>query len=36
MKLMSNILRTFEWYEVKPGVHKIIKDQTNDYLILIR
>ena len=27
-------LRTFEWYEVKPGVHKVIKS-NGDYLILL-
>ena len=27
-------LRTFEWYEIKPGVHKILRSD-NDYLILL-
>ena len=27
-------LRTFEWYEIKPGVHKILRSH-NDYLILL-
>ncbi len=27
-------LKTFEWYEVKPGVHKILRS-SNDYLILL-
>ena len=27
-------LKTFEWYEVKPGVHKILRS-PNDYLILL-
>ena len=27
-------LKTFDWYEVKPGVHKIIRT-NNDYLILL-
>ena len=27
-------LKTFDWYEVKPGVHKVIK-QNGDYLILL-
>ncbi len=27
-------LRTFEWHEIKPGVHKIIRSE-NDYLILL-
>ena len=27
-------LKTFDWYEVKPGVHKIIKP-NGDYLLLI-
>ncbi len=27
-------LKTFEWYEVKPGVHKIIRSKNN-YLILL-
>ena len=26
--------KTFEWYEVKPGVHKVIKS-NGDYLILL-
>ena len=29
-----NHLKTFEWYEVKPGVHKVIKP-NGDYLILL-
>ena len=29
-----NYLKTFEWYEVKPGVHKVIKP-NGDYLILL-
>ena len=27
-------LKTFDWYEIKPGVHKIIRSK-NDYLILL-
>ncbi len=27
-------LRSFEWYEIKPGVHKILRSD-NDYLILL-
>lgn len=27
-------LKSFEWYEIKPGVHKIIRSE-NDYLILL-
>ena len=27
-------LRTFEWYEIKPGVHKVIRSEDN-YLILL-
>ena len=27
-------LRSFKWYEIKPGVHKIIREE-NDYLILL-
>ena len=27
-------LKSFEWYEIKPGVHKIIRSK-NDYLILL-
>ena len=27
-------LKSFEWYEIKPGVHKVIRDK-NDYLILL-
>ncbi len=27
-------LKTFEWYEVKPGVHKVLRSH-NDYLILL-
>ena len=27
-------LKEFEWYEVKPGVHKVIKSD-NTYLILL-
>ena len=29
-----NFLKTFDWYEVKPGVHKVIKP-NGDYLILL-
>ena len=29
-----NYLKSFEWYEIKPGVHKIIRSE-NDYLILL-
>ena len=27
-------LRSFDWYEIKPGVHKVIRDRDN-YLILL-
>ena len=27
-------LKKFEWYEIKPGVHKVIRGE-NDYLILL-
>ena len=27
-------LKTFDWYEVKPGVHKVLRS-NNDYLILL-
>ncbi len=27
-------LRTFEWFEVKPGVHKVLRGE-NDYLLLL-
>ena len=27
-------LKTFDWHEVKPGVHKVIKP-NGDYLILL-
>ena len=29
-----NYLRKFEWYEIKPGVHKVIRSDNN-YLILL-
>ena len=29
-----NHLKTFEWYEVKPGVHKVIRS-AKDYLLLL-
>jgi len=31
---MLNTLRSYEWYEVKPGVHKVLRSD-NDYLILL-
>ena len=27
-------LKSFEWYEVKPGVHKVIRSE-NDYILLL-
>ena len=30
----TKYLRTLEWYEVKPGVHKVMRSQ-NDYIILL-
>lgn len=27
-------LKTFDWYEIKPGVHKVIRDENN-YLLLL-
>ena len=29
-----NYLKSFDWYEIKPGVHKVIRAE-NDYLILL-
>tara|TARA_A100001015_G_scaffold200452_1_gene223809 strand:+ start:634 stop:1986 length:1353 start_codon:yes stop_codon:yes gene_type:complete len=29
-----NYLKTFDWYEIKPGVHKVIRGD-NDYLLLL-
>ena len=29
-----NYLRTFSWYEIKPGVHKVLRSKE-DYLILL-
>ena len=29
-----NYLKTFEWYEIKPGVHKVIRGENN-YLLLL-
>ena len=29
-----NYLKSFEWYELKPGVHKVIRKE-NDYILLL-
>ena len=34
MRSMWKYLKTFDWYEVKPGVHKVIRG-NNDYLVLL-